>query len=439
MQEALKSYNLILMDQRGTGKSSPLSCAGLEQWLAKHGTDFVADFMTCFRADSIVRDAEVVRKQLLGDQPWSVLGQSFGGFCAVHYLSHVSGALTAALPDTPCPLKQVFITGGLPCITPAPHNARDVYRTCMRRVTTASKRFFELYPVNKERVRALARALDTSADGGEGTADTPLSKDSRFLALCDGSRFTMRRLATCGLVLGLSTGPAALDALLEAAFTCREAAPSDTPGAPHTVEASVQHAFDVLGDSRGCRGEGAAALEVVDLKHNAAFASRFRDSNGMVANVMYWLMHESIYAQGSATAWAAQAVVEEHEAEHGVTARSFQFYGEMVFPWMAEDYPEFAPLAELAGALARRCDWPALYDAQALQGSKVPLVATVYTKDAFVPVETSTETAAHIGQCTVVENSSDQHDGLHVNSAAVWGGMLDATRAESSTSGGAAK
>lgn len=35
-----------------------------------------------------VRDAEAVRKILLKeDGKWSVLGQSFGGFCALHYIS----------------------------------------------------------------------------------------------------------------------------------------------------------------------------------------------------------------------------------------------------------------------------------------------------------------------------------------------------------------
>ena len=41
------------------------------------------------RADNIVRDAETIRNILTGsDGRWSVLGQSFGGFCAVHYLSN---------------------------------------------------------------------------------------------------------------------------------------------------------------------------------------------------------------------------------------------------------------------------------------------------------------------------------------------------------------
>jgi len=42
------------------------------------------------RADSIVRDAELVREALVPKSncmgKWSILGQSFGGFCAITYL-----------------------------------------------------------------------------------------------------------------------------------------------------------------------------------------------------------------------------------------------------------------------------------------------------------------------------------------------------------------
>ncbi len=43
------------------------------------------------RADSIIRDCEVVRNLLVPSTSfggkWAVLGQSFGGFCATTYLS----------------------------------------------------------------------------------------------------------------------------------------------------------------------------------------------------------------------------------------------------------------------------------------------------------------------------------------------------------------
>ena len=52
-----------------------------------------AEYLRHFRADSIVRDCEAIRQCLTADYPegirkWSILGQSFGGFCAVAYLSN---------------------------------------------------------------------------------------------------------------------------------------------------------------------------------------------------------------------------------------------------------------------------------------------------------------------------------------------------------------
>ena len=45
-----------------------------------------AAYLTHFRADEIVNDCELVR-EALGAERWTVLGQSFGGFTTLHYLS----------------------------------------------------------------------------------------------------------------------------------------------------------------------------------------------------------------------------------------------------------------------------------------------------------------------------------------------------------------
>lgn len=85
-----KGYQVLYLDQRGTGLSTPISAATL----AKRGdTEAQADYVKLFRADNIVRDAEAIRLALLGnkekeeERKWSVIGQSFGGFCATTYLS----------------------------------------------------------------------------------------------------------------------------------------------------------------------------------------------------------------------------------------------------------------------------------------------------------------------------------------------------------------
>src|SRR3954447_22961201 len=88
LDTVLKHFRVLLLDQRGTGRSTPVT--GRES----------AQYLTHFRADAIVRDAELLRRAL-GSEPWSVLGQSYGGLCIVSYLSLA-----------PEGLKEALITGG---------------------------------------------------------------------------------------------------------------------------------------------------------------------------------------------------------------------------------------------------------------------------------------------------------------------------------------
>ncbi len=72
-----------------------------------------AGYLQHFGADNNVNDAEFIRNKMIGDKPWSILGQSFGGFCALNYLSfHASG------------LKDALSTGGIPPLIAHPN---DIY------------------------------------------------------------------------------------------------------------------------------------------------------------------------------------------------------------------------------------------------------------------------------------------------------------------------
>src|SRR5258708_15685178 len=101
LKRALDDYDVLLLDSRGNGRSSVV----LPRTLARRGSARAqADYLMRFRADSIVRDAELIRRQLVGDdEPWSVLGQSYGGVCAVPHPSMYSPGF-----------RGVFLTGGLP-------------------------------------------------------------------------------------------------------------------------------------------------------------------------------------------------------------------------------------------------------------------------------------------------------------------------------------
>jgi pimeloyl-ACP methyl ester carboxylesterase len=63
-----------------------------------------------------VRDCEAIRQLILGhkenpeDRKWTILGQSFGGFCSIAYLSFF-----------PEGIKEVFLTGGLAPLVNSPN------------------------------------------------------------------------------------------------------------------------------------------------------------------------------------------------------------------------------------------------------------------------------------------------------------------------------
>ena len=103
----LEHHRLILVDQRGTGASSPVDrpdAAGTPADTAR--------LLTHLRADEIVEDCEDLRRAL-GLDRWSLLGQSFGGFCVTRYLSEHAQSL-----------EKVYITGGLPAVG---HSIDEVY------------------------------------------------------------------------------------------------------------------------------------------------------------------------------------------------------------------------------------------------------------------------------------------------------------------------
>jgi pimeloyl-ACP methyl ester carboxylesterase len=171
IDRALKEFRVLLLDQRGTGRSTPVN--GLES----------ADYLKHFRADSIVRDAEALR-EALGVERWSVLGQSFGGLCVFTYLSFA--------PDG---LREAFVTGGVPGIG-VPID--DVYRATFERMIERNRRYYARFPEDRERMLALVQRLD--------------AEDVR---LPTGDRLTARRLRTHGNKLGMSDGPETLHYILE--------------------------------------------------------------------------------------------------------------------------------------------------------------------------------------------------------------------------------
>jgi pimeloyl-ACP methyl ester carboxylesterase len=178
LDQALTHYRVVLLDQRGTGRSTPVGEDDLTR-----GAEAVAEHLTHLRADAIVRDCEALRAHL-GVDSWSVLGQSFGGFTTLAYLStHASS------------LRDVFFTGGLSAIGRHPD---DVYALCYDKMRTASERYYRRFPEHRD---AMRRLVDLADDGR--------------IVLPDGEVVSRSRLRSVGSALGTDDGWQTVWSLLE--------------------------------------------------------------------------------------------------------------------------------------------------------------------------------------------------------------------------------
>jgi hypothetical protein len=366
-----KFERIVLMDQRGTGRSSPVTKQFLElkfpelfvfdgeatdkvQELyeshpdvvkrVKETVPMVVDYLSHFRADNIVLDAEEIRDALLlptldeddttVSKPWGcALGQSFGGFCLMTYLSQVKD-----------PPRTLLFTGGIAPMTTPLH---EVYRSLWERTKDRSLLYYEMYPGDVSLVKKIIRRL----------IEQPVPLPS-------GGTLTARRFLQLGLSLGGSPSSfASLHSLLESAFL------------PIDDTSNSEYYF---------KREFLKQLEV----HQS-----FDD-----APIYFWL-HEAIYADGSyngATNWTAHKILQDNcktspEFDYTRTCSDDHdgpvlFYGEHVFPWQAEDYAELDGfgLAAVAEGLAQKDDWGQLYDKEMIRkalNDKSVASAVVYHDD----------------------------------------------------------
>jgi len=410
-----KGYKrVVLMDQRGTGRSSTITKQTLQKRFpdlfklddvcgtfdgeegssmttvenelmnkeSTHGqlVDKVrtamkdaTDYMTNFRADNIVKDAEAVKDVLLlpfeedanvTPRPWgAALGQSFGGFCMMTYLSLI-----------PNPPKICLFTGGIaPMLTPVD----DVYGSLRERVKTRNHKFYDTYPGDVALVKRIVKSLS------EKPATLP-----------SGGRLTARRFLQVGISLGGSPSAfASMHGLFSSAFLSED-------------DDDLTRSF----------------LKTIDS------IQPFDD------HPIYFLMHESIYADGQGmcktTNWSANRAYQsdtalDYEASCLDDANPTFLAGEVVFPWMADgDYSELSGfgMQSLAHSLACKDDWNTLYDAYHMRkvladdGTGVSkAAAAVYYDDMYVDFDACmkvTQRGGPLEKCKVWITNEYQHSGL---------------------------
>ncbi|MGR5218677.1 alpha/beta fold hydrolase [Vibrio parahaemolyticus] len=340
IKRALQDYRVLLLDQRGTGNSSVIS----HQTLAHLSPTEQADYLSHFRADNIVRDAEFIR-QAFGVKQWAILGQSFGGFCSLTYLS--------LFPDS---LNRAYITGGVPSIERHPD---EVYSATFKRTKEKNQQFFNQFPHAQSLCKKIADHLATHE-----------------VLLPNGQPFTVEQFQQIGINFGVS------DSFLPTYY-------------------SLENAFIEVDGQSTLRYE---------------FLNEMLMQQAFQTNPIYALLHESIYCQGLASSWSAERVRQSHEEFNYQTGdKSFYFTGEMVFPWMFEQYECLRPLKEAADLLAKKDDWGPLYDANVLANNRVPVSCAVYADDMFVEMDISRETLAGIPNSKAWITNEYEHNGLRAD------------------------
>lgn len=366
LDEALRHYRVLLLDQRGTGRSTPAD----RRTLPLHGTPGQqADRLAHFRSDAIVRDAEAVRKQLLGeDTRWSVLGQSFGGFCAFTYLS-----------VAPEGLREAFVTGGVPGLR---SSTEDIYRAAYPRVARKNAAHYRRYPQDVEQVRRIAGHLA----GGDG------------VRLPDGSPLTVERFQWLGMLLGQGTGSDRLHYLLEDAWTYGTSGPELSDAFLAAVQPEVSLATNPL----------------FAVLHEPIYAQRSVDRSGT-----RWAAQR---VRAEFPSFDAVRALDEGTPVH--------FTGEMIYPWHFGTDPALRPLAETAHLLAERGDWPDLYDPERLAANEVPVYAAVYHDDMYVDREASLATADAVGNVRTWVTDEWEHDGLRISGGKVLERLVGMARGE---------
>ncbi|KAG5974959.1 hypothetical protein E4U55_007950 [Claviceps digitariae] len=363
-----RGYQVLFIDHRGTGLSTPMSTATLAR-LAGDDADAQAAHLRLMRQDNTVRDCEAVRKCLTEGWPehkaaWSTFGQSYGGFVTLSYLSmHPEG------------VRESFLTGGL---APVGKTAEQVYRATFRKTTERNEQYFAKFPQDHDTIRELALYLDRQ--GGK-------------VSLPAGGFLTLPRLLTLGIAFG---GHGGFDTV-------------------HSTLTELKASLDQFGfftRASLVALEGFTPFDtniIYAILHEAIYCDGPNSASEWAAHrIGLTLAQESSSSSSTPSpfAWLRPDFTVSPSME------PLYFSGEMIFPFFFDTYPELIPLREVAHKLASYTDWPALYDEQRLRDNAVPVYAASYIEDMYVESHLARETAKLVKGAKVFETNVMYHSAL---------------------------
>lgn len=316
-----KDYTVVNYDQRGTGLSTPLdynSFMSLASSLSLKSEDHI-NLIKCFRADSIVKDCEEIRKILLKknvDKKWSIQGQSYGGFCAFNYLSFY--------PDS---LNEVILTGGIPGIG---LTIEDVYKATFKRTKERNTHYYTKYPQDILRVKQIVTYLNENN-----------------IKLPSGGHLTVERFQQLGLKFGGSGGTDSL----------------------HNIILNLYNSLDQFGYFSKSTLYSIDNILLFDT--NVLYAlfqeAIYMDGNKGVAS--NWCADRIRYLPDNQRFFDLKYILSNSDEKSWLKDENspFFFTGEMVFKSMFDDYAELRDFKRLAYELHNEENWSDLYNCDQLK------------------------------------------------------------------------
>lgn len=322
-----KGYQIVYLDQRGTGLSTPLEVKTFKNLVLKEYGNFEVDsqlkFILNFRADSIIRDLEQIRKDLIGNHhKWSIMGQSYGGFCCFTYLS--------LFPES---ISEVIITGGVP---PVHFKADDVYKATYQRTIERNLHYYDKYPRDQSKVVRICEYLNANK-----------------VVLPNGGTLSVERFQQLGLRFGGTGGTDGIH-LIVSKFD-------------YDLDLFGYPTYDLLNTIQQFLGFETNVIYA--LFQEAIYCNGNSKSNWSADRLRYALDNEKLFT---------------------LNKEQVFFTGEMVYKSMFDDYSELKPFKELAYALHDFSEWSTIYDPKVLKTitwDKVPIVAATYFDDQYVDFE----------------------------------------------------
>ncbi len=354
-------HPVLFLDYRGTGKSQRITTERLRPWASPDA------YLAQFRQDSIVADLEAIR-MALNNVKFSLIGQSFGGWIAMTYVSFL-----------PTALNGVFLAGGLPPIGKGP---RDVYAALYQRMVEANKTYYAQYPEDVAKVRRIFKWLASQTLPG-----------CNGITLPDGQLLTPRGFMTQGRHFG--RGQAGFERVH---LLVTRMAADLAEGGEHK---SPQISDETLADYLETGGAGFRLNErpLYAALHEAIYCS------GQLEEAPNWAAHEVGKLAGPEFKWLYEwfedAVMHKDPDDD---SGPLYFTGEMIHDFMLREAGKTTVLFDKAAdMLAKKRQWTPLYDAAQLRRNLVPIRAVVYPNDLFVDETFSLRTAGRIKTCQAVK------------------------------------